>query len=87
LRLIDGGEAITDAGLDAGMVALVRVNSDRLCLDAVELADGLTSQHDTQYETRVTARFIGAGRGAARLGIARGFEFHQPLSCGLSGSR
>ncbi|HKO49356.1 MAG TPA: hypothetical protein VJV79_16600, partial [Polyangiaceae bacterium] len=87
LQLIDAAQPMTGAALRAGMFALLRGNSERLCLEAIELADEPLDRQDSTVETRLSARFIGRGRGAARLGFAAGFEFRQALSCRLSEAR
>jgi hypothetical protein len=84
LQLIDAGQPMTDSALLHGMFAILRGNADRLCLEAVELADAPVPRSDSSYETWLSARFVGRGRGAARLGFLPGFEFRQPLSCRLS---
>jgi len=84
LQLIDAGQPMTDTALLHGMFAILRGNADRLCLEAVELADAPVPRSDSSYETWLSARFVGRGRGAARLGFLPGFEFRQPLSCRLS---
>jgi len=86
LQLIEAGQPASDAAVHAGMFALLRGNADRLCLEAVELADAPANQGDSSHETRLSARFVGRERSAARLGFAPGFEFRQALSCGLSGA-
>ena len=86
LRLVDGGLPVSDEALDAGMFAVLRVNSQRLCLESVELADAPSEQSDSTHATYLSARFVGPQRRAARLGFGPGFEFHQPLSCSLSAS-
>jgi hypothetical protein len=87
LRLIDAAAPMTDEALQAGMFAMLRGNSERLCLEAVELADAPVGRADASHETRLSARFVGRGRGAARLGFGAGFEFRQALSCSLSAAR
>ena len=86
LRLIDSGASVSDEALAAGMFAAVRVNSERWCLEAVELSAGPDERNDSSNETRLSARFTGPRRAAARLGFGAGFEFRQPLGCSLSGS-
>jgi len=86
LQLIDGAEPVNDEAKQAGMFAILRGNAERLCLEAVELADAPVERADASNETRLSARFVGRGRGAARLGFASGFEFRQALSCSLSGA-
>ena len=87
LRLVDGGQPVPDEQLEAGMFAMLRMNADRLCLEAVELADVAAEGPETANETHLAARFVGHGRGAARLGFTRAFELHQALSCSLSSAR
>ena len=87
LSLIDAGQPMTDEARRAGMFAIVRGNAERLCLEAVELADAPVEREDTSNETRLSARFVGRGRGAGRLGFGSGFEFRQALGCSLSGAR
>ena len=87
LQLIDAAAPVTDDDLYAGMFALLRGNADRLCLEAVELADANVQRLDWSAPTRLTARFVGREKGAARLGIHSGFEFRQALSCTLSVAR
>ena len=87
LRLIDATQPVTSEALEAGMFAILRGNSERLCLEAVELADGPADRAGSNEETWLSARFVGRGKGAARLGFAPGFEFRQPLSCSLSDGR
>jgi hypothetical protein len=84
LQLIDAEQPVTDEGLQAGMFAVLRGNSERLCLEALELADSPVQRADSTHETRLTARFVGRERGAARLGFEPGFEFRQALGCKLS---
>ena len=84
LRLVEADQPVSDDGLQAGMFALLRGNSERLCLEAIELADSQVQRAAGSQETRLTARFVGRGSGAARLGFAPGFEFRQLLSCSLS---
>jgi hypothetical protein len=85
LDLRDAGASVGDA--ETGMIALVRVNPDRLCLEAVELAHEAIERGNAAVPTRLAARFVGSGKGAARLGFGAGFELRQPLECALSASR
>jgi hypothetical protein len=85
LRVTESGRPVPDDLLDAGMFAVVRVNSERWCLEAVELAGESMERADGSYDTRVSARFSGPHSAAARLGFAPGFELRQPLSCSLNG--
>jgi hypothetical protein len=84
LQLIDAAQPMNDDARVHGMFAIVRGNAERLCLEAVELADEPVERANATYQTRLSARFVGRGRGAARLGLDAGFEFRQPLSCALS---
>ena len=86
LQLIDAAAPVSDA-LQAGMFAMLRGNADRLCLEAVELAEAAVSRLESSHETRLAARFVGHGKGAARLGFDPGFEFRQGLDCSLSVAR
>jgi hypothetical protein len=86
LRLVDSGQPVPEEALEAGMFAVLRLNPDRLCLEAVELASAPTEREDGSYETRLSARFTGPHATAAKLGFAPGFELRQPLSCSLNGS-
>ncbi len=87
LHLIDAAQPVSEEALQARMFALLRENSERLCLEALEVADAPVDGEESSYETRLSARFVGRGRGAARLGFGAGFEFRQALSCRLSGAR
>ena len=84
LRVIDASQPVTDDALQAGMFAMLRANGDRLCLEAIELAGAPVERAGSSHETRLSARFVGRGPGAVRLGIESGFEFRQALSCRLS---
>ncbi len=64
---------------DFGMFALIRVNPERVCLEAVELPQAPA--------TRVVARFVGAGAGAGKVGITLGSSTRQDLDCTLSTPR
>jgi hypothetical protein len=78
LALVDD---LADGAERFGMFALIRVNPDRVCLEAVELAEG----QDT-YGLHLAARFVGNARGAARLAFGPGRELRQRLACSLSAS-
>lgn len=84
LQLIDASEPVSEEVLQRGMFAMLRGNAERLCLEGVELAAPAVERLESSNETRLTARFVGRERGAARLGFAPGFEFRQGLSCRLS---
>ncbi len=73
----DGSDVAADA--QRGMFAMIRINADRVCLEAVELP-----QLQAQYPAQVVARFAGNRRGAASVGVSPGVELRQPLDCGLS---
>jgi hypothetical protein len=79
LTLVRGGEA-TDQ--DWGMIAALRWSKERVCLEAVELADQTFMVAEEELQTRVTASFVGKPE-AARLGFALGLELRQPLTCEL----
>jgi hypothetical protein len=87
IRLIDAAQPMDEAALQAGMFAMLRGNSERLCLEAVEVADSPVERADSNHATHLAARFVGRGRGAARLGFDSGFEFRQPLNCSLAVTR
>ena len=87
LKIVDSGVPVSDGEIDAGMFAMLRLNPDRICLEAVELAEPAVQRQGTEYPTRLAARFVGPSKGAARLGFAPGFELRQPLDCALSASR
>ncbi len=73
---------LSTSDVDGEMLALVRVNGARFCLEAVELAAPEVVSGDFTIPTRVVARFAGE-RSAARVGITLGAEFRQSLSCEL----
>jgi hypothetical protein len=87
LQLIDAAEPVSDEVLGGGMFAMLRGNAERLCLEAVELAEPPVDRVESSNETRLSARFVGREKSAARLGFAPGFEFRQGLSCRLSLAR
>jgi hypothetical protein len=64
------------------MLALVRANAQRFCLEAVEIT-GLT--HTTEADTlplRAVAAFTGESK-ASLVGISPGSEYRQDLVCEL----
>jgi hypothetical protein len=74
----DGNDA------SAGMLARVRWGATRVCLEAVEVADGhRTMREGGALETAVVARFTGKTSSAGRVGVTPGAELHQALSCKL----
>ncbi|MEP7120455.1 MAG: hypothetical protein ABJE95_06085 [Byssovorax sp.] len=68
----------------AGMLARVRWGASRVCLEAVEVADGSrTMREGTELETAVVARFTGKTSSAGRVGVTPGADLHQAISCKL----
>jgi len=86
LRVVDSGKSLPEDTLEAGMFAVLRVNPDRWCLEAVELGGESMDRANDTLDTRFSARFVGPHPTAARLGFAPGFELRQPLSCSLNSS-
>jgi len=86
LRVVESGKPVPEELLEAGMFAVLRVNPERWCLEAVELGSEPMERAENSYDTRLSARFGGAHPSAARLGFAPGFELRQPLSCSLNSS-
>ncbi|HEY2408604.1 MAG TPA: hypothetical protein VGI10_21510 [Polyangiaceae bacterium] len=80
LRLIDSGVAVAE---NAGMFALARVNQQRWCLEALELAHDDVSRGDGSNPSRLVARFAGKNKGAARVALVPGFELRQSLACSI----
>lgn len=64
---------------ELGMVASIRINSARVCLEAVEIP--------VDEQTRVVARFVGAAGNAAAMRVDAHSSFHQDLDCTLSAPR
>jgi len=87
LQLIDAAAPATDELLASGMFAMLRGNSERLCLEAVELAAPSVTRNEVTNQTFLSARFIGPEKGAGRLGFESGFEYRQGMSCRLSTTR
>jgi hypothetical protein len=74
----DGNDA------SAGMLARVRWGATRVCLEAVEVADGhRTMREGGEIETAIVARFTGKTSSSGRVGLTSGAELHQALSCKL----
>ena len=83
-----------DGGLlERPLLARVRWGMTRVCLEAVEAVDGSRTVHEDglrhehvemEMETAVVARFTGPSPIAGHLGVMRGAELHQPLSCKLN---
>jgi hypothetical protein len=68
----------------AGMLARVRWGATRVCLEAVEVADGhRTMREGGEIETAIVARFTGKTSSSGRVGLTPGAEIHQALSCKL----
>jgi hypothetical protein len=68
----------------AAMLARVRWGASRVCLEAVEVADGVRTMLDgEELETSVVARFTGKSPAAARIGMMPGSELRQALACKL----
>ena len=86
LHVVDSGKPVPEDTLEAGMFAVLRVNPDRWCLEAVELGGESMERANDTIDTRLSARFVGPHPSAARLGFAPGFELRQPLSCSLNSS-
>jgi hypothetical protein len=77
-----GGDATAAADTEQGMFAMIRINTERVCLEAVEVP-----QVAEPYPAHVVARFVGNRRGAASAGFSPGVELRQPLDCALSAPR
>jgi len=86
LKLVEGGVPVSAEATDAGMFALLRLNASRICVEGLELAAEPVQRADAEFATHLAARFVGPGKGAARLGFAPGFELRQALDCSLSAS-
>ena len=84
LQLVDSGKAVPEDTLETGMFAMLRVNPDRWCLEAVELGGESMERSENTYDSRISASFAGPHPTSARLGFAAGFELRQPLSCSLN---
>ncbi len=82
LEVIEASNPQSYSGDAPEMLALVRVNSARFCLEAVELTAAAVDSLDFSIPTRIVARFA-SEPSAGRVGIALGAEFRQPLSCDL----
>jgi hypothetical protein len=72
----------TELDEDWGVTAALRWSTDRVCLEAVELADAIFELDEVHASTRVVATF-GAKPSAARLAFASGQELQQALRCEL----
>jgi hypothetical protein len=80
LKLLRGaGQTIDD---DWGLTALVSWSAERVCVEALELADASFVVGDQALLTRVAAVF-GPKPSAVRLGFGPGVELRQPLTCEL----
>jgi hypothetical protein len=79
-----GGRPPESTTTDAAMLARVRWGANRVCLEAVELSDGVrTMPQGEELETSVVARFTGKSPAAARVGVMPGAELRQALACKL----
>jgi hypothetical protein len=75
--------APTGRELTGVMSARVRWGVSRVCLEAIEVPEGVRSQRSgEELETAIVARFLGGGAG--RVAYAPGTELHQPMSCSLT---
>ncbi len=74
-----GDDSTAAAETEEGMFAMIRINPDRVCLEAVEVP-----QLPDPYPAHVVARFASNRRGAASVGFSPGVELRQPLDCALS---
>lgn len=70
--------------IGSAMLARVRWGASRVCLEAVEVADGVrTMRSGEELETAIVARFTGKSPAAVRVGMMPGAELRQALSCKL----
>jgi hypothetical protein len=84
LRVRGGTKPRDGITVSTGMLARVRWGANRVCLEAVEIADGSrTMREGVEVETAVVARFTGKTSAAGRVGVTAGAEIHQALSCKL----
>lgn len=66
----------------AGMLARVRWGVARVCLEAVEVADGArTMREGGELETAIVARFTGKTSASGRVGVTPGADLRQALEC------
>lgn len=66
------------------MSARVRWSRSRVCLEAIEIPEGLTTvRGGDEVETEIVARFV-PPLAAGRVGVAPGVELRQPLTCALA---
>jgi hypothetical protein len=80
-----GGRAGEGFNSGLGTMARVRWGVSRVCLEAVEVAEGSQKLRlGEDLETSVLARFTGKSPAAARVGMTPGTELRQPLTCKLS---
>jgi hypothetical protein len=81
---VRGGRAPDSLAPGAAMLARVRWGATRVCLEAVEVPDGVRMIHQLEeLETSVVARFTGKSPAAGRVGMMPGAELWRPLSCKL----
>lgn len=69
-----------------GQSMLVRWSAERVCVEALEIADSSFAVGEESLYTRIAATF-GAKPSASRQGFAPGIELLQPLSCQLERAR
>lgn len=90
LQLPQGWVDVRDAGVPASealpMLAMVRWNAQRVCLEAAVVAGAEVEVRQTNVPAAYVARF-GAKPAAARRGIAQGAEYWSAMSCRLVPTR
>jgi hypothetical protein len=82
LKVVQAGNPLGADIVEGPMLALLRVNQARFCLEAVELGANQIDSHDLPIPTRLVARF-GSKALAAKVGVTLGAEYRQRLSCEL----
>ena len=87
LQLPQGWLDVRDAGVPVSeglpMLAMVRWNAERVCLEAALVAGAEVEVRQTMVPAAYVARF-GARPAAARRGVAQGAEYWSALSCKLA---
>jgi hypothetical protein len=84
LRVRGGAKPRDGNSAAAALLARVRWGATRVCLEAVEVADGgRTTRPGEELETAIVARFTGKSSLAGRVGTTPGAELRQPLACKL----
>ncbi len=76
----------TGVGRPAGMTALVRWSTERVCLEAIEVGFGELRPAEPVRPVQVMAvtRFVGAGVGSSLLGAESTSTVHEPATCALA---